>query len=322
MRKLFIYASIIFITSVGFASCSSDDDDDNGTTKIEYASLPTETKTFLENNLGNATGFTKTDIASIEFEKDGTYEVTYRNGIEIDFYNDGVWKKIDLDDQAIPEGLKALIPAQALAYLDQKYPNYSVDDIEKQSATNTGTANIKIELDNVKSDIIFDYQGNLISDPNNSDFTNNNNNTGNSTIASLPETTQVFLTTYLSNKTNPKVETEYFKYEVKYDEDTDNELELDFYKDGSFMSIDTEENNAGNIQIIKSIITGVTGSTKIYDYISKNHTNTSSYYIEDFSVVSSVAKASYVVKLEGIGKNVDYKLYFDANSNLVLSIID
>lgn len=69
MKKLFIYASIILMTSVGFAACSSDDDNDNTETRIEYASLPTETRNFLENNLANTSGFTQTDIAYIEFEK-------------------------------------------------------------------------------------------------------------------------------------------------------------------------------------------------------------------------------------------------------------
>ena len=318
MKKLFIYASIILMTSAGFAACSSDDDNDNNETRIEYASLPTETRNFLENNLANTSGFTQTDIAYIEFEKNGTYEVKYKNGIEIDFYSDGVWKKIDLDDQLIPEALKALIPAQALAYLNTKYPNYGVDDIEKQSATNTGTANIKIELDNVKNDIIFDYQGNLLVDTNNNDFNINNDQSG--TIATLPAVTQDFLKLYLPNRTNPKIEVKYFKYELEFDEDKNNELELDFYKDGSFMSVGTDNNNAENITIIQNIIIGVTGSSKILDNIGTSYPNN---YLEDFSLVYSTDNVkSYVVKLEGIGKNVDYKLYFDANSDFVFKIID
>lgn len=319
MRKLFIYASIILTTSIGFVACSSDDDNDNSSTKIEYASLPTETRSFLESNLGTTSGFSQTDISYIEFEKDGSYEVKYRNGVEIDFYSDGIWRKIDLDDQAIPDALKALIPAQALAYINEKYPNYNVDDIEKKSATNTGVANIEIELDGLKYDIVFDYQGNLISDPNNTDFPGNNNQQSGTDLSVLPTSTQEFLKTYLPNKTNPKIEVKYFKYGLEYNEDQTNEFEIDFYKDGSFMSVATEENNAENITIIENIIKGITGSDLILQEVNKYSTTN---YLEDFSVVSTVAGASCVVKLEGIGKNVDYKIYFDTNSKVVLTIMD
>lgn len=322
MKKILLYGSLFIALMTGAIACSSDDDKNT----ISYADLPSTTKTFLDNNMA---GYTEADILYVEYEKDGTYEVKYRNGIEIDFYSTGEWKKIDLDGREIPTTIKGLVPGEALLYIEQTYPNQKIDDIEKVGSYSSqqGLQNIKIELSPSDYDIIFDYKGNVVSDIHNPNLnTGGGNNTGTGggtstgTVAGLPVTTQTFLNTYLAGFSNPVVEIKSYKIEVQYNKDRDTEIEVDFYTNGDFMSIDIEENIPASVNVVKNVINGVSGSTKITNYIA-SQTEFNRHSIEDFSVVTSaVPNAKYVVKLDG--EPVDYKLYFDASGNLVLKVVD
>lgn len=321
MRKVIMSFLLLGALSFGVTSCNSDDDE----VRIDYVGLPEGTRAFLENNVSNNTGLAQSDILYIEHDKkDGTYEVHYKNGIEIDFYSNGVWKDINLNNNIIPSSIQSILPEKALLYIQTYYPNLKIDEIEKQGVYSTNQ-NIKIEFTN-DWEIYFDYQGNVLTDNNNSNSTGNTNPvTGNNTNTSnsqLLASVNTFLANHFPNQ-NYTYKYSWFKIEVTFNEDANNEIEIDFDKEsGKFLSIDLEENtNAGNT-IIRNVIKDITGSSNILNYIDSNTTEFAGTYIEEFSVAStiSVSNGGYVVKLDG--QRYDYKLYFDADSKFVNKVID
>lgn len=303
MRKIFL-TSIVLFSSFIFSSCSDDDDDD---TAINYSEVPQTAKSFLQNHFVD---LYESDILYTKLDKDGTYEVKFKNGIEIDFYPNGVWKEIDLNGNTLPSSVAMTLPEKALSYISSTYPNQKIEDIEKTGAYSEQGQGFKIEIQNDR-DIYFDALGNVLKD-------NNQGSTGKETIAfsSLPAKAQTFLTTYFADQTPGKIELEWNVYEVEYNKDQPTKIELEFFKDGHFKSLEVEKSN----DIIRSIITEVSGSDAILNYLDKNHTM---QIIEEFSIAATgitLANGGYVIETEG--NNIDYKIYFDNIGSHVKTIQD
>ncbi|WP_101689365.1 PepSY-like domain-containing protein [Dysgonomonas massiliensis] len=307
MRKI-VFILAVVMSSFIIASCSDDDNDNSKA--IEFSEMPADSQDFIKKHFGNEGAFDESEIRRVEVESNGEYEVLFVNGIEVDFYANGVWKEIDLNGKQLPNSIAMLLPSNALNYISSKYPNSQIEEIEKQGVYSE-TQGFKIELRGDR-DIYFDYLGNVLKDKGETSQGENN-------VAKedLPESIQLFLSTYFADQQPSKIKLEWDKYEIVYNEDKADEIEVEFFKDGSFKSVDLESENA----VVKDIIKGVTKSNLILEYLDANHAG---LRIEEFSMAPAILgakyKDGYIVELDG-GKT-DYKVYFNASSAHITTIID
>lgn len=306
IMKKTIYLLALLFASFAFVACSDDDDDSK---RINYAEIPAESKAFIEEHFGVNGVFDENEIREVELESNGSYEVKFKNGIEIDFYSNGVWKDIDLNKNVLPNSIAMLIQPNALNYISANYPNAVIEEIEKIEVYSEAQ-DFKIELRGDR-DIYFDYQGNVLKDKGQTSQGGQN-----VVLTELPILSQTFLETYFKGMTPSKIELEWNKYEVVFNEDKVNEVEAEFFKDGTFKSVDTD----GADDILRAIIKGETKSSLILDYLAKNH---ASNRIGEFSVAPAILgeamKGGYIVELDG---RPEYKVYFNASLEHVRTIID
>lgn len=301
MKKIFFTLAIMALT-LSFVAC---DNDDNKTRRIDFSEVPETAKTFLTKHFAN---FSEDDIMSVEVDEDdyGTYEVKFKNLTEITFYSNGVWKEIDLNGNPLSESIVRLIPENALTYISSMYPNAIIEEIEKTEKSPDNPLGFKIELKNDR-DIYFDLNGDVIRDK-------GEGTEGKKPIElkDLEDITKDFLNTYFEGLTPKSIEKEWNKIEVEYNGD----IEVEFFaKDGSFKSIEAENNP----ELMRNVIKGIIGSTAILDYLDKNHQG---QVIEEFSVAAAgitIKNGGYVVELDG---RQDYKVYFDKEGNYVATVND
>lgn len=301
MKKLLLLLTVVAVSSF-FIACGDDDEDQI----ISYSDVPKNAQEFIKEHFNS---FSTTDILSVKLDNNGIYDVKFKNRIEIDFYPNGVWKEIDLNDNTLPSSIAMLLPEKALSYISSTYPNGVIEEIEKIGAYSEQGQGFKIELRDDR-EIYFDAAGNVLKDKGNA-------NGGKETVAldGLPDISKEFLNTYFKGEIPSKIEKEWNKYEVKYNDDKPNEIEVEFFsKDGSFKSVEAENAN----DIMRSIINGVSGSTAILDYLDKNH---SLGIIEEFSIAATgiTIDKGYVVEIDG---KPDYKIYFNEKGEHIKTIRD
>lgn len=223
MKKILFTSIVLLFTSFTFLACSDDDDD---YTWKKFSEIPASAQQFVKDHFSAQDGtFDETSIVEIKQEKNGDYEVKFSNRVEVDFYTNGVWKEIDTNGNTLPNSTAMLIPEKALNYISTKYPTAIIEEIEKQGAY-SDTQNIKIELRDDR-DIIFDYLGNVISD--------HGATSGDDDQVMKPEELhakiQAFLNTYFEGKTPDLVKKEWDEYEVVFNNDTKEEVEIEFTAD-------------------------------------------------------------------------------------------
>lgn len=121
MKKILF--GLTCLLAVGFTTVSCNDDDDDEVV-ISASSLPSKAKTFL------ATHFPNESVSRAEqnrtVDSDGTlYEVTLRNGFEIDFDTNGEWVSVDGRGREIPASIVALLPEGITNYITAN-PTYNL----------------------------------------------------------------------------------------------------------------------------------------------------------------------------------------------------
>lgn len=303
MKKLLFILTFI-ATAFIFVSCSDDDDNEQ---RISLTETHEGVQTFLKKHFID---FSEADIDYIELEKSsGVYDVKFKNRIEIDFYPNGVWKEIDLNGNSLPNSIAMLLPESALNYIHSTYPNAIIEEIEKLGNYSEDGQNFKIELRNDR-DIIFDASGKVLKDKGETSKDKEENIAFND----LKPISQEFLNTYFKGQTPSLIEKEWNTYEVIYNKDKANEIEVEFFAtDGSFKSVESDQNQ----DLIRSIIEGI-GSKTILEYLDQNHRG---QIIEEFSVAASGITISngYVVEVDA---KPDYKIYFDQNGKYLQSVRD
>lgn len=300
MKKL-LFTIAIMVLTFSFVACESDEDK---TKRIEFSEVPETAKSFIKKHFVD---FQESEILSTELDDDGTYEVKFKNLTEITFYNNGVWKEIDLNGNPLSESIIRLIPENALTYISSMYPDAIIEEIEKTGKSSDNLHGFKIELKGDR-DIYFDMNGDVIRDK-------GEGSEGKQAIEfkDLEEATQTFLNTHFEGLKPSKIEKEWNKIEVEYNDD----IEVEFFaKGGLFKSVEIENNP----KLMRNVILGIMNkSTAILDYLDKNHQGQE---IEEFSVAAkgiSLKDGGYVVELDG---DQDYKVYFDKNGNHVATVND
>lgn len=89
MKKLFVVLLSV-VAMATFVSCKDK--------PVPADNLPQTARSFLN------TYFKGIDVISVIKESDG-YDVRLIDGTEIDFRNNGEWKKVDCESRAVPAGL-------------------------------------------------------------------------------------------------------------------------------------------------------------------------------------------------------------------------
>lgn len=302
MKKLFLVLTVLVMPLL-FIACSDDDDKDQS---ITFSEVPKTTQAFLKEHFVD---FNEADIQSVTLEGDGSYDIKFKNRIEMDFYPNGVWKDIDLNGNALPQSIAMLLPEKALTYLSSTYPGILIEEVEKTGPYAEVGQGYKIELRNDR-EIYFDAQGNVLKDK-----TDGNGGKQDVKFEDLLPATKEFLTTYFKGQTPTKIEKEWNTVKVEYNSEQANEVEIEFFsKDGSFYSVEVETVN----DAIRAIIKGVSGSDAILVYLDKEHTGG---VIEEFSIAASgvTIDKGYVVE---VGGKPDYKIYFDIDGKHLKTLRD
>lgn len=302
MKKLFLVLTVLVMPLL-FIACSDDDDKDQS---ITFSEVPKTTQAFLKEHFFD---FNEADIQSVTLEGDGSYDIKFKNRIEMDFYPNGVWKDIDLNGNALPQSIAMLLPEKALTYLSSTYPGILIEEVEKTGPYAEVGQGYKIELRNDR-EIYFDAQGNVLKDK-----TDGNGGKQDVKFEDLLPVTKDFLTTYFKGQTPTKIEKEWNTVKVEYNSEQANEVEIEFFsKDGSFYSVEVETVN----DAIRAIIKGVSGSDAILVYLDKEHAGA---VIEEFSIAASgvTIDKGYVVE---VGGKPDYKIYFDIDGKHLKTLRD
>lgn len=100
---------------------------------VPISQLPKSSQSFIQKNFPNA------QILKVERD-DGKFDVKLNNGVDIKFFPNGEWDKIESDYIPIP---LTVLPNAVQNVLKNNYPQASITDIEKEFG------NYKIKLNNM-----------------------------------------------------------------------------------------------------------------------------------------------------------------------------
>jgi len=249
---------------------------------ISMESLPAIVKTFLSSHFN---GLTPSKV-----EKDGdTYDVEYANKTELEFYLSGEWKEIEVEGTTeIPTSVIDLLPATIKSYLNTTHAGKKIKKIESKINY------YEIELTGLKNELLFDKQGQLITNPGNSNSDNNER----ITFENLPANIKEFLNKHFPDKfaAGKKDKNE---YEIILKDGT----ELEFDNSGNLKSIEIIPNRGYSIP--DSVLL-----PKINDYIRANYPNR---LVEEFEIENN---KNYKYKVELSGRP-DVELLFDNDGNFM-----
>lgn len=143
MKTKVLMVMFISFLSLGYISCEKE-------SIVGEDQLPVAAKEFL------STHFSEVKIVRIEKEKDarGTeYSVKLADGMEADFDKSGNWIEVDaVDGMAIPTGF--ILPG-IIEYVNESYPNTTINGIEKKKSS------YEVELNN-DLELVFDLNGQFL----------------------------------------------------------------------------------------------------------------------------------------------------------------
>lgn len=134
----------LFITISFLVSCN-----DNDSRNLSFNNLPNEGQSFITEY------FSDLKISQSMRDDDGSYDVRFTNGTEIDFDAQGRWTSVKASDrQALLH--TSFIPNTITSYITQNYPKNAINSIERIA---TG---YEVELLGLTQELIFDKNGNFV----------------------------------------------------------------------------------------------------------------------------------------------------------------
>ncbi len=117
---------------------------------ITFDKLPAVSQQFIKKYFPNH----KIALAKKEVELLGiSYDVIFTNGDRVEFKKDGSWKEIKCNDFAVPD---SLIPQKILSFVQKRYPNVSIMEIEIKNRYYEVSLSNKIELKFNKKFVLID----------------------------------------------------------------------------------------------------------------------------------------------------------------------
>lgn len=145
MRKI-IFNLFFTLTAVSLlVSCK----DKDSTAEVGIANVPKTAQEFVKQY------FSDLQISRVQKENDGSYDVHFTNGVEIDFDTNGNWTEVSAgNNQKLAN--TSFIPEKIRNYLAQMYPEKPIHAIKKSA---TG---YQVELLNFDGEVTFDSDGNYL----------------------------------------------------------------------------------------------------------------------------------------------------------------
>lgn len=117
---------------------------------LEITQLPNKAQSFIKDH------YQQEKISLVSSEKEfftGTeYKVIFQNGTEVEFDSKGNWTEVDAKLKAVPQ---KLIPTPIVNYVNQKFPNNQIVQINKENKE------YEIELTS-GIDLVFNNKGEFI----------------------------------------------------------------------------------------------------------------------------------------------------------------
>lgn len=256
----------------------------NNNETITLDKLPIAVRTFLSTHFDG--------LSPVKIEKDGdSYDVEYANKTELEFYLSGEWKDVEVEGTAvIPASVTGLLPATIMSYLNTTHSGRKIEKIESKINC------YEIELAGLEKELLFDKQGQLITDPG-----NGNGNPGNNervTFENLPASIKDFLTAHFPDKF-AAAKKDRDDYEIILKDGT----EIEFDLGGNLKSIEVIPNRGYNIP--DSVL-----PSKINNYIRTNYPGR---LVEEFEIENN---KSYRYKAELSGRP-EVELLFDNDGNFL-----
>ncbi len=141
MKKL-LFVFGLLAASFTFVACDDDDE------KISVVDLPAKAREFLD------THFPGQETRLVEKDND-SYDVSLKNGFDIDFDLAGEWDDVDGHTQAIPQSIIDLIPEAIPAYVAEHYAGSVITEVNKE------LYGYEIDLDN-RIELKFDKNGTFL----------------------------------------------------------------------------------------------------------------------------------------------------------------
>lgn len=295
MKKVFT-VGLVAIASLMFLGACSDDDNNNpaieqGTSTI----LPNTAKSFVSEYFQ---GYTYDNVEKLSQANDNgaSYIATMKEGVTIQFDNDGQWVDIDGQNNPLPSAVTDLLPAAALTYVEQntttKSTNSKLIAIIKLLRLKYG---YQIDLEGDKA-YVFDKIGEFLTNDVNSIHQ------GAVNTADLPEAARNFISSNLASETYLYIaKLNIPVYGTIYNAYLTNDYKVKFDKDGLFKEIDRDDK-----AIASSILSAVLPE-KAVAYLNTNFASVG---------VETVEKKSDRYEVELLN---DLDLEFDLQGNLTAS---
>lgn len=130
----FLSIAVALMALVSFSAQAANDK------PIEINQLPQKAQTFIQSYFPSETvAFAKVDRDIAET----TYEVIFTSGSKVDFNKNGEWTEVDCKYTQLPI---SIVPKQILDEVAKKYPNTTINKIEKNRRNFEVTLSNKTEL--------------------------------------------------------------------------------------------------------------------------------------------------------------------------------
>lgn len=293
MYKKISTALFAVLVTIGFLSCSNDNDDvqPDGET-IEVSALPQASRTTL------STYFTDANVTSARRSSSANiygsiYKALLSNGFEIDFDKDGLWTEIESErNLPIPSSfLEGQVPA-IQAYVVANYANNHIIEIEREQFGFT------VELNN-SVDLVFDREQRFIG----VDLDGNDDDDEvRIPLEQLPANARNFLTTSFNGATAITIKREKDDNEISFEVYLDNGIKIQFNEAGDWVEIESKR----NVIIPAALIPA----------------NIAQYIVQSFPayVVKEIEKkrnGSFTIEIQHTTSGNDLELEFDANGNFI-----
>lgn len=249
---------------------------------ITMDKLPADAKVFLDTHFAGLTP------AKIEKDND-SYDVEFTNGTDVEFYLSGEWKEIEVENKVdIPSSIIGLLPAATRSYLDANHYGKRIEKIENKISC------YELELAGLKDELIFDKQGELISNQGNG----NSGNDERIIYENLPASIKEFLTKHFPDKFAIGK-----KDKDEYDIILKDGTEIEFDLNGNLKSVEVIPNKGYSVP--ESVM-----PEKINNYVKTNYPNK---LVEEFEIKTN---GYYKYKVEISGRP-ETELLFDADGNFL-----
>ncbi|WP_419870527.1 PepSY-like domain-containing protein [Chryseobacterium sp. CT-SW4] len=290
MKKFIFIIGLVSATSLGFVSCSDDDNNDyqGQNTSITASDLPTTAKNFITTYFNGSTVQSASQYSSPNIHN-SVYTALLNNSFEIDFDKDGNWTEVESKTkQAIPESFLTQEVPTISDYVKANYPSNWIVNIEKE---NYGYS---VELNN-DLELIFNQSQQFVA----IDLDNDKDNEEVINNADLPQAAKNFVGQNFAGAEYVMVKKETENNQVTYEVYLSTGYKIEFNASGDWTEIESKTTSSLPSSVIPAAIS---------TYITTNYVG---------YVISAIEKETYGYVVEVTKGNNDVDLRFSSTGTFL-----